>query len=118
MPTYICEGCGSFTKKGYRLYKTGRHVYCQTCRMKRARQVNKAARRRRPKTKHIKKKLVKENGRVCSECGNEGRVEAHHIKPLWKGGEDTRENVRLLCDSCHKKKHSTGNWLSELVRGR
>lgn len=40
----------------------------------------------------------------CEGCGGllmPGRYEIHHIKPRWKGGDDSLENARCLCGPCH-----------------
>lgn len=37
---------------------------------------------------------------ICMACGQPAN-EAHHMIPLSKGGEDSEENVILLCQSCH-----------------
>ena len=40
-------------------------------------------------------------------CKLAGKLEAYdldHIVPLWKGGEDTEENLQALCPACHRMK--------------
>lgn len=32
-------------------------------------------------------------------------IEAHHIKPLSEGGEDSISNIAALCPTCHRKMH-------------
>ena len=32
-------------------------------------------------------------------------LEAHHLKTLADGGEDTVENAMALCPNCHRKAH-------------
>lgn len=43
----------------------------------------------------------------CRICLAEGRVTAatvpDHIVPLAKGGTDTDDNIRCLCEACHDK---------------
>lgn len=50
----------------------------------------------------------------CQACGVDGSfdgengksfLEIHHIKPLHKGGNNTLENIVVLCPNCHKKTH-------------
>lgn len=52
---------------------------------------------------------------VCDLCGKDapfrdkrGRpyLEAHHVKPLAAGGDDSIKNVVALCPNCHRKMHS------------
>lgn len=42
----------------------------------------------------------------CRDCKGRGvltpSVVPDHIVPLAKGGKDTDDNVRCLCDQCHK----------------
>jgi len=60
----------------------------------------------------------KENGMVCPECGRkaefvagrglvaDGYIPFHidHIKPISKGGTNSRENFRIVCRECNLKK--------------
>ena len=41
----------------------------------------------------------------CEKCGAAGRLEVHHKKPKCEGGEDTMENVIVLCRGCHFREH-------------
>jgi hypothetical protein len=48
---------------------------------------------------------------ICSICGFQdvpGRsiLEIHHVQPLAEGGEDSADNVVLLCPNCHRVAHS------------
>lgn len=54
--------------------------------------------------------LEGKNPNSCESCGytiNSGRnyLELHHIKPLSEGGDDTFENMVLLCPNCHRMFH-------------
>lgn len=55
----------------------------------------------------VYKKLL---GYTCAhpECTSGLSIEAHHIRPLYKGGVDKFWNIICLCWSCHhtKKLHS------------
>jgi len=42
----------------------------------------------------------------CRHCGSTFMVEAHHIRFRSMGGEDTTENVALLCKPCHSEIHA------------
>lgn len=45
---------------------------------------------------------------LCVRCDRDGRTnlatQLDHIKPLFKGGEDTDANRQGLCDACHEAK--------------
>ena len=41
---------------------------------------------------------------ACAICGNDGE-EIHHIIPKSEGGNDTADNLVLLCHECHRKIH-------------
>lgn len=45
---------------------------------------------------------------LCQPCLAEGRATpartVDHIKPKAKGGTDNPENLRAICDECHKAK--------------
>lgn len=42
---------------------------------------------------------------ACAICGHDGE-EIHHIIPKSEGGNDTLNNLVLLCHSCHDKIHN------------
>lgn len=52
----------------------------------------------------IYKKLL---GYTCAhpECEGGLNIEAHHIRPLSKGGQDAFWNIISLCFRCHRTKH-------------
>lgn len=45
---------------------------------------------------------------LCRDCRDRGLVVPatvpDHIVPLAKGGTDTDDNIRCLCDPCHRKR--------------
>ncbi|MDE2752918.1 MAG: HNH endonuclease signature motif containing protein [Gemmatimonadota bacterium] len=46
------------------------------------------------------------DGWRCVECGRAGRLEAHHVTPLHKGGAPyDLDNLATLCRSCHIDRH-------------
>jgi len=45
----------------------------------------------------------------CQRCGSSEDLEIHHIIPNSEGGEDTRENLAVLCRPCHHEAHG-GTW--------
>lgn len=63
----------------------------------------------------------------CTACGSRGRLEAHHVIPLERGGAPYGlANVATMCRSCHIKHHrhddgveGRDNWLrmmEEMIR--
>lgn len=57
-------------------------------------------------------KLSDENrnrlGHTCVDCKTylgEGKGDSHHITPLSRRGANTKLNLTLLCNTCHKKRH-------------
>lgn len=54
----------------------------------------------------FKKLLIQEKGPFCEECGQtDVPLQVDHIVPVSRGGEDTLDNMQLLCYECHMKKH-------------
>lgn len=53
-----------------------------------------------------KRRLAQEP--LCRDCKDRGVTTAatvpDHITPLAKGGKDTDDNIRCLCDPCHKRR--------------
>ena len=38
----------------------------------------------------------------CVQCGKAGRLEAHHVRPLHRGGDPyDLANLQTLCRGCH-----------------
>lgn len=52
---------------------------------------------------------------ICEQCHKPAQfarksdgspyLEAHHVRPLADDGDDTFENVRALCPTCHRRVH-------------
>jgi hypothetical protein len=41
----------------------------------------------------------------CMICGSSRNLQAHHVLPLSRGGTNRIENLKLLCEKCHKSEH-------------
>lgn len=42
----------------------------------------------------------------CTRCGHAGKLEAHHVKPLHKGGQPYDQgNLEGVCRACHLDIH-------------
>ena len=53
-----------------------------------------------------KDKILAEVGHCEEEgCGSEVDLQIHHEVPLGQGGTNKRENLKVLCGTCHRKKH-------------
>ena len=47
--------------------------------------------------------LIKYN-HSCAYCGGKKNLSLDHIKPLSKGGTNTKDNIQPLCKSCNSSK--------------
>ena len=47
------------------------------------------------------KRLIEKFQNTCAHCGKEGKLIVHRIKPLEKGGDNSFENLSLLCPDCY-----------------
>ena len=59
-------------------------------------------------TSQARLKLYEEQHHNCAECEQElslDKLVLHHTIPIKQGGEDTIDNVTLVCQVCHKKLH-------------
>ena len=53
-----------------------------------------------------------EQGRRCACCDRligPDRLEVDHVIPLRDGGDDSRENLRVLSKACHYERHRFDN---------
>jgi 5-methylcytosine-specific restriction endonuclease McrA len=76
--------------------------------------------------KHRRLEAYRKADRKCSSCGTEigsgddfgadylRGVHIHHKKPLSQGGDNSLQNLQLLCEECHSTKHPNR---SKLIRG-
>ena len=55
-------------------------------------------------TRNMRKEVFHRDGETCQRCGGRGS-HAHHIIPRGRGGEDTHDNLTLLCWRCHEWVH-------------
>ncbi len=52
----------------------------------------------------VRKKIFDRDGKVCKHCGSTENLSMDHIIPVSKGGEDSLENLQVLCKSCNSRK--------------
>jgi 5-methylcytosine-specific restriction enzyme A len=69
----------------------------------------KAAPSRMSRSEPQRRKIAQRQNWRCASttCDLVGELEGYdldHIIPLWKGGEDTDENLQALCPACHRRK--------------
>jgi 5-methylcytosine-specific restriction protein A len=56
--------------------------------------------------KTVKKKLIKERGKKCQQCGRmPAAIDAHHLVKIRHGGSNDGSNILLLCEGCHMLEH-------------
>jgi len=48
-------------------------------------------------------RVLERDGWRCQECGSMEGLEAHHMKPRGRLGDDVMDNLVTLCVSCHGK---------------
>jgi hypothetical protein len=49
-------------------------------------------------------RLIAARGRCCEICGvpgSERQLQVHHRRPILRGGDDSDENLLVLCFACH-----------------
>lgn len=51
----------------------------------------------------IREEIIARDKGVCALCGKPGK-EVDHVKAKVNGGEDKKQNLRVLCGACHRKK--------------
>ncbi len=69
--------------------------------------------RRNAATYYANKNVVKKK---CEHCGSTQNLQVHHILPVADGGTDDPENLRVLCETCHKETHKYGQPLNRRLR--
>ena len=59
-----------------------------------------------PHWARVRRAAFERDGWRCVECGRPGRLEAHHVTALHKGGAPyDLDNLETLCRSCHIDRH-------------
>ena len=54
----------------------------------------------------LRRRVKDRDGWRCRECGGVGRLDAHHITPVSRGGAALDpDNVITLCQPCHHHRH-------------
>lgn len=71
----------------------------------------------------IKQQLIEKYGEQCFICGTSQPLELAQLTPMSKGGDDSIENMRLICPNCHLimdtrsfREFEFEKYLSELIK--
>lgn len=70
-----------------------------------AQQVSPSLRANRKSSKR-RARIIAEKGGCCAWCQATRDLTIDHIKPLSQGGGWERENLRVLCRRCHRRRHN------------
>jgi 5-methylcytosine-specific restriction endonuclease McrA len=89
------------------VWNSQRQKYCKTCAQEVQREQATARRRRNgiePKKESIKSLI--DNNIPCEKCGwDKATCDRHHVVPLSAGGDDSPDNIIVLCPNCHRLAH-------------
>ena len=56
-----------------------------------------------------KRRVIKENGSICSDCGEEQDVYLVHDIPVFEGRTNKLENLTLICAECYRGMYHEGD---------
>ena len=119
---YCSERCGSLRRGQYTekrekicpvchksfLAYSKATIYCSNkCRQTQY-QIAKGFKATKRQWDNLREFILERDNYICQDCGKffmDIGLEAHHIKPLFKGGINTEENLVTLCHKCHKRRH-------------
>lgn len=60
---------------------------------------------RDPRWKAVRQQAKRRDGWKCVQCGERGRLEVDHVKPIRDGGAPfDLANLQSLCPACHSRK--------------
>ena len=58
--------------------------------------------------RELKESVKAERGAKCEICGSLNKLDLHHMIPRKNKGKDVKDNVKLLCRTCHAQTPSFG----------
>lgn len=58
--------------------------------------------------KEIRQMVFEKFGRVCAKCGSVNHLQVHHLRYPKILGEETLNDLIVMCQICHKKCHGIG----------
>jgi hypothetical protein len=67
--------------------------------------------------KSVKDEIRKKYNNKCAHCGSEKDLQFHHVEHFSKGGQNTTDNLLLLCVSCHAEQHKDEH-VYKLIKSR
>lgn len=59
---------------------------------------------RTPIEPSLRRQILERDAYRCQECGGWTNLSLDHIIPITKGGQNTADNLRVLCLSCNTRK--------------
>lgn len=62
-----------------------------------------------PDWEERKRRVIRENGSICSHCGKEQDVYLLHDIPVFEGGTNELETLRLICRACYTSMYREPN---------
>lgn len=57
----------------------------------------------------LEAKLLVESRNTCNLCWEKKDIQIHHIRPIEQGGDNSEDNLIILCLDCHSKVHTKRN---------
>lgn len=57
--------------------------------------------------RRVRAAVLHRDGHRCRVCGHAGRLEVHHLDPLWRSAGNPFDPARLvaICRACHFRAH-------------
>ena len=55
----------------------------------------------------VRRRVLERAGWRCETCGKAGRLEVHHVDPMWQssGNPFDPDRLKVLCRACHFNAH-------------
>lgn len=53
----------------------------------------------------LKEYCLERDNYTCQECGSIENLHCHHIMSIYEEGDNSVDNLIILCAKCHYKKH-------------
>ena len=63
--------------------------------------------------KNLREKILEKYNHKCCFCGAVDNLEIDHIVPVFQGGTNEENNLRVLCQSCNGKRNAGLRWNKE-----
>lgn len=103
--SYVCEVCGKAFEKRTSI-KKGRKITCDTCKNTSVHS-NKELNNLLEASSRTVSKILYRMKIPCSLCGwNKASCDVHHIVPKKMGGNNSNENLIIVCPNCHREIHN------------